>query len=87
MASRSTSFPADGSAIVHGGVFSYGTDGNPTWVLFRGRHPGGSGNPHGVTLNAPARPFGSAVSRSDTTAVGTAAITINSCRSLTLAWT
>lgn len=78
---------ADGSAIVTGGVFSYGTDGEPEWFTFVGNFAAGATTATNVTVNRQSGgTFGSPSTASTTTAVGTATITINNSKSLSVAF-
>lgn len=77
---------ADGSAIVSGGVFSYGSDGTPTWLLFAGAFPAGANSASGLVLNRfTGGNFGSPFTAPTGAAAGTATVTFNSCRSMTVA--
>ena len=77
---------ADGSAIVSGGVFSYGADGNPVWLTFAGSLAAGETTQDGIALNlfdggnfgTPFTPPGAPVQ------AGTVAISIESCTAISL---
>jgi hypothetical protein len=77
---------ANGSAFVSGGVFSYGTDGEPTWLLFAGNFPAGVNSVSGIGLNQTSDGnFGAPFTAPTIAAVGSATVTFNSCRSMTVA--
>lgn len=77
---------SDGSALVFGGVFSYDSAGNPTWLTFGDVFAAGQDSKSGITLNRSAGgTFGSPFTAPATAAVGTATVTFNSCTSLTVA--
>jgi hypothetical protein len=78
---------ADGSGIVTGGVFSYGADGNPDWFTFVGNFAAGASSVAGVTVNRlSGGSFGSPATAPTVTAVGTATITLNNSKSLSVAF-
>lgn len=76
----------DGSAVVFGGVFSYGADGNPTWLTFGDTFAPGQDSKAGipVTRNTGGN-FGIPFTAPTAATVGTATVSFNSCRSLTVA--
>lgn len=77
---------SDGSAVVTGGLFSYGADGNPLWVTFVANFAAGATSATGVTVNRlNGGSFGSPQTAPTVTAVGTATVTFNDRKSLTLA--
>lgn len=74
----------DGSAIVSGGVFSYGADGNPVWLTFAGTIAAGESAVDGVALNLfEGGNFGSPFTAPGAPVqAGTAAIAFESCSSM-----
>ena len=78
---------ADGSAVVTGGLFSYGTDGEPEWFTFVGNFAAGATTATNVTVNRQSGgSFGLPSTAPTTTAVGTATVTFNDRKSLSVAF-
>jgi hypothetical protein len=77
---------ANGASIVSGGVFSYDAAGNPVWMTFAGTFDAGDNAQDGIALNLfDGGNFGSPFTAPGAPVqAGTAAITFESCTSMTM---